>query len=134
MALVVGLVVLFMVVNTMTMNVMERVNEIGTLRALGMRRGGIRRQFLLEGLTLGVMGASLGLVLALLVAALVNGAGLTWLPPNNTAPQPLRILLLDSPPLIFGVWLAMAVVAVVSSFFPARHAARLPVADALRHV
>ena len=40
-----GVIVLFAVVNTMTMNVMERTNEIGTIRAMGVRRSGIRLQF-----------------------------------------------------------------------------------------
>ena len=48
-AVIMGVIVLFAVVNTMTMSVMERTNEIGTTRAMGVRRSGIRRQFLLEG-------------------------------------------------------------------------------------
>ncbi len=57
-ALVMGMIVLFAVVNTMTMNVMERTNEIGTTRALGVRRQGIRRQFLMEGMLIGAVGRS----------------------------------------------------------------------------
>ena len=47
--LIMGVIVLFAVVNTMTMNVMERTNEIGTIRAMGVRRSGIRAQFVVEG-------------------------------------------------------------------------------------
>src|SRR6185312_6924458 len=43
-SMVMGVIVLFAVVNTMTMNVMERTNEIGTIRAMGVRRGGVRMQ------------------------------------------------------------------------------------------
>src|SRR5579872_5164044 len=80
-ALVMGMIVLFAVVNTMTMNVMERTNEIGTTRALGVRRQGIRRQFLLEGMLIGAIGAAVGSLLAIVLALAVNHAGLTWVPP-----------------------------------------------------
>lgn len=132
-AAVVGLVVLFTVVNTMTMVVMERVSEIGTLRALGLRRSGVRRQFLVEGALIGLAGASLGVLVALLVAELVNHAGLAWTPPSNSDAQPLRLLLTD-PVLLGGVWSAMVVLAAAAALPPANKAARLPVVDALRHV
>src|SRR5262249_30653368 len=45
---IMGVIVLFTIVNTMTMAVLERTPEIGTTRALGVKRGGVRQQFLLE--------------------------------------------------------------------------------------
>ena len=68
-ALIMGVIVLFAVVNTMTMNVMERTNEIGTIRAMGVRRRGIRRLFILEGALIGAIGATVGAILALAIAA-----------------------------------------------------------------
>ncbi|MFX8354967.1 FtsX-like permease family protein, partial [Acinetobacter baumannii] len=59
-AVIMGVIVLFTIANTMSMSVMERINEIGTLRALGQRRSGVRRQFLAEGFLLGLFGATLG--------------------------------------------------------------------------
>ena len=67
-----GVIVLFAVVNTMTMNVMERTNEIGTIRAMGVRRNGIRAQFVIEGWMLGAIAATVGVVLAFGVAAAIN--------------------------------------------------------------
>jgi putative ABC transport system permease protein len=57
MAVLIGAIVLFTVGNTMSMAVMERTAEIGTLRAMGLRRAGIRRLFVCEGLLLGRVGA-----------------------------------------------------------------------------
>ena len=133
-ALVMGVIVLFAVVNTMTMNVMERTNEIGTIRALGLRRGAIRRQFVAEGLILGALGATVGLVLALVVAAAVNHAGFHWVPPGNASAIPLRVGLSGKPVLLFGTWFILALVATLAALFPANRAAKLPVVDALRHV
>ena len=133
-ALVMGVIVLFAVVNTMTMNVMERTNEIGTIRAMGVRRSGIRAQFTIEGSLIGAIGATTGAVLALLVAALINHAGLTWIPPGNVNEVPLRLDVAGRPLLVIGAWIGLALVAMVAALLPANRAARLPVVDALRHV
>lgn len=131
-SVVVGLVVLFTIVNTMTMAVMERVAEIGTLRAMGQRRSGVRRQFLTEGGLIGIAGATLGVALALLLAELVNRSGLSWTPPNMADSTPLRVLLSDCR-LLAGCWAGMVVLAAVSALPPAIRASRLPIVDALRH-
>jgi putative ABC transport system permease protein len=133
-ALVMGVIVLFAVINTMTMNVMERTNEVGTIRALGVRRAGIRAQFTVEGVLIGAIGASAGAALALAVAALVNHAGLTWIPPGNASAVPLRLDVAGRPLLIVSAWLGLAVVTTFAALLPANRAARLPVVDALRHV
>jgi putative ABC transport system permease protein len=133
-ALVMGVIVLFAVINTMTMNVMERTNEVGTIRALGVRRAGIRSQFTVEGVLIGAIGATVGAVLAYLIAALVNHAGLTWMPPGNASAVPLRLDVAGRPMLVSGTWLALAIVTTLAAIVPAKRAARLPVVDALRHV
>ena len=133
-ALVMGMIVLFAVVNTMTMNVMERTNEIGTTRALGVRRQGIRRQFLMEGMLIGAIGAAIGSLLAIALSLAVNHAGLTWVPPGNANPIPLRVDVLGRPGLIIGAWFGLVSVATLAALLPANRAARLSVVDALRHV
>jgi len=133
-ALVMGVIVLFAVVNTMTMNVMERTNEIGTVRAMGVRRGGIRSQFIAEGVLIGAIGATVGAALAFLIAALVNHGGLTWLPPGNAHPVPLHVAVASSPALVIGAWFGLVLIATIAALLPANSAARLPVVDALRHV
>jgi len=133
-ALVMGVIVLFAVVNTMTMNVMERTNEVGTIRALGVRRAGIRSQFTLEGVLIGAIGATVGAVLALAIAALVNHAGLTWIPPGNATAVPLRLDVAGRAALVGEAWLGLAIVTTLAALLPANRAARLPVVDALRHV
>jgi putative ABC transport system permease protein len=133
-ALVMGVIVLFAVVNTMTMNVMERTNEVGTIRALGVRRAGIRSQFTLEGVLIGAIGATVGAVLALAIAALINHAGLTWIPPGNATAVPLRLDVAGRAALVGAAWLGLAIVTTLAALLPANRAARLPVVDALRHV
>ena len=133
-AMVMGMIVLFAVVNTMTMNVMERTNEIGTTRAMGVRPGGIRMQFVIEGMLIGVLGTAFGTVVAIAIALSVNHAGLTWIPPGNAAPVPLRIDMFGKPALILGTWVVLILVAALAALIPANRAARLSVVDSLRHI
>jgi putative ABC transport system permease protein len=132
--IIMGVIVLFTVVNTMTMTVMERTNEIGTSRAMGVKRRGIRWQFLIEGWLLGALGATAGVILSAIIAALVNRAGLTWTPPGNTSAIPLRLELFRNLSLIIDTWIGLVLVATVAALIPANRAAKLPIVEALRHV
>jgi putative ABC transport system permease protein len=134
MAVLIGAIVLFTVGNTMSMAVMERTAEIGTLRAMGLRRAGIRWLFMCEALMLGVIGAAAGVAAALLVAWLVNHTGLTWLPPGQVDPVPLTVRVWGETAMMSGTAALLALVAVVSAWWPARRAARMLIVDALRHV
>lgn len=129
---VVCLIILFMVANTMAIIVMERVNEIGTLRALGETRGGIRRLFLAEGAFLGLLSATVGVLVSGLVVLAINNAGLGFTTPNSTTPLPVRILFAEVPLMVLGIWAIIAVVAAISSLLPAFRAARYKIVDALR--
>lgn len=133
-SVIIGVVVLFTVANAMGMSVIERTDEIGTTRALGVRRAGIRGQFLVEGTIIGVFGATFGVVLAYGIAFLVNSAGLTWSPPGSVEPVPLKLYLFGAWSLTFLAWAGLTLVAAFASFAPAARAARLKVVDALRHV
>ena len=131
---IMGIIVLFTVANTMGMSVMERTNEIGTARAMGVRRGGIRRQFLLEGAILGALGATAGNLLSAVLSDWINHAGITYTPPGNAQPVPLTLLTHGNADLLAGVWLALTVAAALASIVPANRAAGMKVVDALRHV
>jgi len=131
--LLIGAIVLFTVGNTMTTAVMERTVEIGTIRALGVRRSGIRRLFVIEGMLLGVAGAVAGVVISLLGAGLINSLGLTWLPPGSGARLPLLLVVWGETTTIIGTMLGLIVIAGVSAWWPAFRASRLVIVDALRH-
>ncbi|MBI2706335.1 MAG: FtsX-like permease family protein [Actinobacteria bacterium] len=105
--------------NSLMLSVLERVREIGLLRAVGMHRRQVRRMVEWEGFQLGLAGASLGLGLGL-------GAGwvLTRAIGTELAVQiPWMRLLLT-------VALATAL-AVVAAIPPAHRAARLPILKTL---
>jgi putative ABC transport system permease protein len=130
----IGAIVLFTVSNTMNTAVVERTVEIGTLRAIGLRRAGIMRLFVSEGALLGVCGAILGVVLAFIAAAVVNSLDLPWIPPSRVEPVPLTILIAGETRMIIGTTIGMIFIAILSAWWPAYRAAQLNVVDALRHV
>jgi putative ABC transport system permease protein len=132
-AVIMVMIVVFTVVNTMSMSVMERVNEIGTARAMGVRRSGIRGLFVIEGLLLGVIGATAGAVLATALSIWFNNAGIMYTPPGQAHPVPVRLLTNDTA-LIIRVWIGLVLIATFGALVPAGRAARMKVVDALRHV
>lgn len=134
MATLIGVIVLFTIGNTMGTAVMERTVEIGTLRAMGLRRSGIRAMFLREALLLGLIGSAAGLVVALIVAWLINGSGLTWTPPGYSYAYFILVRVWQDAPLLAGSLAGMIVVTLASAWWPAQRAARLEIVDALRHV
>lgn len=129
----IGGIVLFTVSNTMNAAVVERTVEVGTLRALGLRRAGIRRLFIAEGVLLGCVGAVAGMLFAYAFAWVFNAAELFWIPPGASDLLPLSIVLQGQHALVVGTTLGLIVIAVLSAWLPARRAAQLKIVEALRH-
>jgi putative ABC transport system permease protein len=115
------------------MSVMERTNEIGTARAMGVRRSGIRRQFIIEGFMLGVLGATAGVILGSALAIWFNHVNIMYTPPGQARPVPIRLLTTDFV-LLARVWVSMVLISTIGSLIPAYRAAKMKVVDALRHV
>ena len=87
-AIVAVIVAALGIVNTLTMGVVERIREIGVLRAIGMSRRQAMRMVVVEAALLGVVGVVLGSVAGLgagavllqLGGGLSNPGGIPWLP------------------------------------------------------
>jgi putative ABC transport system permease protein len=133
-SVLIGAIVLFTVTNTMSMAVVERTVEIGTLRAIGLRRAGIRRIFVTEGVILGCVGAVVGILVSLGLAWVVNRLGLDWTPPSRVEPVPLSVRLTGEYAMMASHAVGLVIVAALSALLPAARAARMNIVDALRHV
>ena len=133
-SVLIGGIVLFTVGNTMSMSVVERTAEIGTLRAIGLRRSGIRSLFVTEGVVLGVLGALLGIGAAIGAEAAINAMRITWTPPGRIEPVALAVRVAGEPAMVMVCALGLVIVAGLSATLPAARAARMNIVDALRHV
>lgn len=125
-------VVVMSVANSMGMTVVERTREIGTLRAIGLKRRGVVQLFTTESLLLTLLGCAAGLVLALAVRWGINGAGISYTPPNSASPVPLLVDV-DTGRVVL-TFLLMNVVGTMAAWLPARRAAKKDIIDALGHV
>jgi putative ABC transport system permease protein len=125
-------VVIMSVANSMGMTVVERTREIGTLRAIGLKRSGVIRLFTLESMLLTLIGCITGLMISFLVRWGVNGANISYIPPNSASPVPLLVDL-DVGRTIF-TFVLMGVVGTLAAYMPARRAAKKDIIDALGHV
>ncbi len=127
-------VILIGVVNTMRMSIRERTREIGTTRAVGMQRGDVRSVFVLEIVFLAVVACAAGLALAYGVMALLSGFTI------ELRDSPFTMFFVNKHlyfvPTIAAVAANFATIVLVSfaiAFATARRAAKMRVADALRH-
>ncbi len=138
-SIVVGMIMLIAAVgiaNTVIMAAFERVREVGTLLALGMRRRDIRVLFMLEG---GVMGLSAGLM-----GALLGGGAVAHLQRKgidlSSAVDTLFFKVAASTVIytqfswgVVGVALAFGTtVSVLAALWPATWASRIVPADAVK--
>lgn len=132
--IILGVVVLIGILNTLAIAIRERTREIGTLRAIGMQRRKVLWLFLLEAGLLGLAGCGSGALVAALIAAGLNAAGIV-LPESAQvflAQDKLHFLL--DPAAIVRAVLLLAAITVLASIFPARRAARLRPVTAMHHV
>lgn len=122
------------ITNTMLIAVMERTKEIGTLAAMGMKKGEITRLFLFEGVMIGLIGGLLAAVLTIGPLVFVTTVGIPMQGSEMLANVPISSRLygrLEWYMLPLAVALAAAVSA-LASFYPARKAAALNIAATLR--
>jgi putative ABC transport system permease protein len=116
----------FVIFNTLSITLAQRIRELATLRSLGASRRQIRRSVLIEGLAMGVFASVVGLVLGLALAKGLNamfqafGADL----PHGATVLKLRTVIAA---LALGI-----VVTLVASISPARRATRIAPVAALR--
>lgn len=125
-------VVIMSVANSMGMTVIERTREIGTLRAMGLKRGSVVKLFTIESMLLTVLGGVTGLCIMLAVMFGINSAGISYVPPNSAREVGLQVDW-DASRVIF-TFVLMAVVGTLAAYMPARRAAKKPIIDALGHI
>lgn len=126
------ILVLFSVLEVLTMSFLERTREVGTIRAIGTKRRQIFSTFMMEGAIIGVLGGLLGVLAGTGLAALINGSGLKWLPPGAIEGIPMDI------GIGLSVALAPFIIALISTsigtLYPAWKTSRLNIVKALSYV
>jgi putative ABC transport system permease protein len=112
------------IITTLYTSVVERTKEIGTLKAIGAQNRHILILFLVEGLLIGILGATTGLFAGIGVG---YGLALGFRPGNGSYNPP--IFLAND---MIRVWIISIILSLLASFFPAVKASRLLPIAALR--
>jgi putative ABC transport system permease protein len=107
------------IMNIMLVSVTERTREIGIRMSVGARRRDILLQFLAEAIILSLMGGIVGILLALLIATLLQ----SW----------AHIAAIVQPGIIAASAGFATMVGIFFGYYPARKAANLYPIDALRY-
>jgi len=107
--------------------VRERRREIGVLKALGATDRDVRRVFLVESASLGVLGGTLGAVLGYVVSVVVAQVVNRYLVEQGFEAVPVEVPVTT----MVGVALGSTALAVVAGILPAAKAARLPAREAM---
>ncbi len=132
---IVSVIVVFMIGNTLMMNVIERTREIATLRALGLNQSYIGRLFVLEGIIIGIIGSVLSVSFGILIASIININGIPMPPSPGYTQGYLAFVMWDQDINLFWFSCALPLVtALIASIIPARRASKLVIAEAFRFV
>ncbi len=129
--LIVTAVVVLGIANTMWMAVMERVAEVGVLRALGFGTVRIVSMFMLEAGTIGAIGSGIGVVLGAAACLAISSFGIEMPPPPGHSQGYVAEIHIVPRAFAIAVTVAMGS-ALLAAMGPALRAARQEVSHALR--
>lgn len=130
--MIIGCIIVLSISNMLVMNVLERTGEIGTLLAIGFKRKKILHLFAIEGVLLGLAGASLGLIAGYGLAELISAIGIPMPPPPGMEEGyigKIRITL----NVMMTAFLIAFITTALAGLYPAWKASRLQIINALRH-
>jgi putative ABC transport system permease protein len=115
----------FLIFNTLSMTVVERVRELGLLRAAGATRAQVMVYILVQALVIGVIGSAVGLVLG---GALAGGIA-AWMGSIGSVPLGAPVM---TPVDAFAALVVGVGVTLGAAIEPARRAGRIPPVEALK--
>jgi len=124
-------IVLISIMNVMVMAVYERINEIGTMAAIGTMPGKILSLFMLEGFCMGLAGAVAGNIVGIVIIWILNLSQITY---DFGRQQGLLLQAGINWPELAVISIIVVIGSVLASLQPAFKASQLDPIKALRHV
>lgn len=117
----------FGIINTQYISVLERTQQIGLMKALGMRGRDVARLFRYEAAWIGFLGGVIGALLAWGVGTLLN----PWITETIGLGDGNYILVFQFIPAVVLI-ISLMIVGIIAGYYPARKAAKLDPIEALR--
>ena len=129
---IIAVIVIMSVLNTIGMAVVERTREIGTLRAIGLKRPGVIRLFGIESAFLGVIGAITGLLVTVGFSILIGVIKPTWAPPVTAREIVWEIHI--RPEYLLLTFVLLVIFTSLAAIAPATRSAKQSIVNSLGHV
>jgi len=135
--LIIGIAMVFGIVNTMLMSVLERIREFGVLMAIGMKNARLFIMILLEAFILGIFGSVLGVIVGIIIyyPLSISGIDLSFFAEGLTAFGSgaiiYPILTMNS---VINAVMIIPIVSVLGALYPAYKTIQLQPVTAIRHV
>ncbi len=119
------------IVSTLVLMVMEKKKDIAILRTMGASSSSIMKIFIIQGLIVGIVGMSFGLVTGLTICYLLKKYKFITLPSDvyYISRLPVQVQATD----IICICICAVVISFLATIYPARYAAKLNPADVLRY-
>jgi len=130
---IISVIFFFSIANTINMAIFERIREFGTMMALGNSRATIATTIFLEALSLGLLGASLGLLTGIGLAKLVSFIGIE-MPPPPMGSYGYYAMISLSPRLLLETFFITLIATLLSSVVPAYRVCHFKIVQALGYV
>ncbi|SAQ13818.1 ABC transporter permease [Klebsiella oxytoca] len=131
--LIVALIVVFMIGNSITMNIAERTREIATLRAIGLEATHVTLLFWLEGVFIGVFGAMGSVLVGYCLAAMINVYGIAMPPSPGQSIGYTAFIKIDNVELFWTTLVLPILTSALASVLPSYRASRLNISAAFKY-
>ena len=135
--LIIGLVLIFGIINSMLMSVFERINELGILLAIGMKTTKLFTMILLESFLLGCLGTVVGSSIGGVIIVLLNKSGLNLsLFAESLNSYGIGAILYPTVNItqVSSVLIMIPLISIIGAVYPAYKAIKLQPVEAIRYV
>jgi lipoprotein-releasing system permease protein len=125
------LVASFNIISSLIMTVMEKKKDIAILKSIGAKKRSIMKIFMMEGITIGVVGALFGSLTGYFLCWIIKSTKLIRLPEDvyYITTLPAKISIVD----VALIALVTTVICVLSTIYPSYKAAKIDPVETLRY-